>query len=122
MENSFFPPLLGAFYQLLYCSSDITEYSALARDSGLGSRDSFATFIHVPACTSLHHEAKIGVCDRQLGSGVGLGSHGIPTKGMTAAQLRLLRVFTLEFIPDGVEQLQVTLVRPLLQGFDKRPT
>mgnify|MGYP001658239260 CR=1 FL=1 len=56
------------------------------------------------------------------GLGWGLGSHGIPTKGMTAAQLRLLRVFALEFIPDGVEQLQVTLVRPLLQGFDKRPT
>jgi hypothetical protein len=67
--------LLGAFYQLLYCTSDITEYSALARDSGLGSRDSFAAFIHVPGCTSLHHKAKIGVCDRQLGSGVGVWGH-----------------------------------------------
>jgi hypothetical protein len=40
---------------------------------------------------------------------------------MAAAQLRLLRVFIFEFIADGVEQLQVTLVRPLLQGFDKCP-
>jgi hypothetical protein len=61
-----FFPLLGAFCELLYCTSDITEYSALARDS-------FAAFIHVPGCTSLHHKAKIGVCDRQLGSGVGSG-------------------------------------------------
>jgi hypothetical protein len=41
---------------------------------------------------------------------------------MAAAQLWLLRVFALEFISDRVQQLQVTLVWPLLQGFDKRPT
>ena len=44
-----------------------------------------------------------------------------PTKGMTAAQLRLLRVIPIELRPDRVEQLQVALVWPLLQRFDKRP-
>lgn len=37
------------------------------------------------------------------------------TKGMAAAQLRLLRVFALKLISNCVQQLQVTLLRPLLQ-------
>ena len=42
------------------------------------------------------------------------------TKGMAAAQLRLLGIFPFELRPDRVQQLQITLVWPLLQGFDKR--
>ena len=41
---------------------------------------------------------------------------------MAAAQLRLLGVFALEFISDRIQELQVALMRPLLQGFDERPT
>jgi hypothetical protein len=34
---------------------------------------------------------------------------------MAAAQLRLLGVFSIELRPDGIEQLQITLLGPLLQ-------
>ena len=34
---------------------------------------------------------------------------------MAAAQLRLLRVFALKLISDRIQQLQVTLMWPLLQ-------
>lgn len=44
------------------------------------------------------------------------------TKGMAAAQLRLLGIFPFELRPDRVQQLQITLMGPLLEGFDKRPT
>lgn len=44
------------------------------------------------------------------------------TKGMAAAQLRLLGIFAFKFVSDRVQKLQVTLMRPLLQGFNKRPT
>lgn len=43
------------------------------------------------------------------------------TKGMATAQLRLLRIFALQFRPDGVQQLQVTLLRPFLLRFDECP-
>lgn len=35
------------------------------------------------------------------------------TKGMAAAQLWLLSIFSIEFRPNGVEQLQITLLGPL---------
>lgn len=40
---------------------------------------------------------------------------------MTAAQLRLLRVLAVEFRSNGIEQLQVVLIRPLLERFNERP-
>lgn len=40
---------------------------------------------------------------------------------MAAAQLRFLAVFAIELRPDGVQELQITLVGPLLERFNKRP-
>ena len=41
---------------------------------------------------------------------------------MTAAQLRFLRIFLLQILPDGIKQLHITLLRILLEGRDERPT
>lgn len=43
------------------------------------------------------------------------------TQRMTAAQLRLLRVLAVEFRSNSIEQLQVVLIRPLLERFNERP-
>lgn len=40
---------------------------------------------------------------------------------MTAAQLRLLRVFTLQFVTDAVKQLHVALLGILLERGDEGP-
>lgn len=40
---------------------------------------------------------------------------------MAAAQLRLLCVLALELVADAIQELDVTLLRVLLQGSDKRP-
>ena len=43
------------------------------------------------------------------------------TQRMAAAQLRLLCVLALELVADAIQELDVTLLRVLLQGSDKRP-
>ena len=43
------------------------------------------------------------------------------TQRMATAQLRLLRVFTLQFITDTVQQLHVALLGVLLERGDKCP-
>lgn len=40
---------------------------------------------------------------------------------MTAAQLRLLAILALQFVPDTVEQLHIALVRVLLQTRHESP-
>ena len=41
---------------------------------------------------------------------------------MTAAQLRFLRILLLQILPDGIKQLDITLLGILLQRRNKRPT
>jgi hypothetical protein len=43
------------------------------------------------------------------------------TKRMAAAQLRLLSILAVELRPNGIQQLQIRLLRPLFQRFDKCP-
>lgn len=43
------------------------------------------------------------------------------TQRMATAQLRLLRVFTLEFVTNAVKQLHVALLRVLLECGDEGP-
>lgn len=40
---------------------------------------------------------------------------------MAAAQLWLLGIFAIQFRPNRVQQLQIRLLGPLLEGFDERP-
>lgn len=74
----------------------------------------------------LHHKSQVGICQiMSVPIPEGEARRGATadqlTKGMAAAQLRLLRVLPVEVRADRVEQLQVALVWPLLQRFDERP-
>ena len=54
--------------------------------------------------------------------GVYLGRGGCRlTQWVTATQLRLLRVFALKLISNAVQQLNVALIRVLLQAGDEGP-
>lgn len=53
-----------------------------------------------------------------LKSDVEAGQH---TEGVTARELWLLGILLLELVADRVEQLDVALVRVLLEGLDKGP-
>ena len=55
------------------------------------------------------------------GKGMENGEELGHTQRMAAAQLRFLRVFTLQFIADTVKQLHVTLLRVLLECGDEGP-
>lgn len=44
------------------------------------------------------------------------------TERMAAAQLRLLSILAVELRPNGIQQLQIRLLRPLFQRLNERPT
>lgn len=111
----------------------------VTRESGVGKSSQLIHLLHFDRAYHkcprgwktfwLHHKAEVGIYLESAW----LASHKKKkrerkkkkkklTKGMAAAQLRLLRVFALKLISNCVQQLQVTLLWPLLQWFNKRPT